>query len=41
MWERADQSSSRGCNGCNPLEGNQGIDCCTLKCMKTTPFAKF
>ena len=32
-----DQNSTRGCGGCNPLEG---IDCYALKCTKITLFAR-
>ena len=31
LLEGANQSSARGCGGCNPLEG---IDCYALKCTK-------
>ena len=37
LWERATQSSTRGCGGCNLLEG---IDCYALKCTKITVFAR-
>ena len=36
ILEGANQSSARGCGGCNPLEG---IDCYALKCTKTSLFA--
>ena len=37
LWEGANQIISRGCGGCNLLEG---IDCYALKCTEITLFAK-
>ena len=37
LGEGANQSSTRGCGGCNPLKG---IDCYALKCTKITLFAR-
>ena len=37
LREEANQSSTWGCGGCNPLES---IDCYALKCTKVTLFAK-
>ena len=37
LCEGANQNSTRGCDGCNPLEG---IDCYVLKCTKITLYAR-